>query len=71
MDRLEAAATDHRDALDAFIATVQQIRPEVWNQAPADRKWSPAQVTEHLMLTYEMGRSEPAGREGFRIPWWQ
>ncbi len=66
-------ATDHREALREFVETASQLSPDAWNSAPAPEKWSPGQVTEHLVLTYQIARGELAGREGFRIrtSWWR
>jgi hypothetical protein len=68
-DEIEA----HRRALLDFVATAEAIAPAAWNAPAADGKWSPAQVTEHLRLSYATARAELAGRPGFRIrtKWWQ
>lgn len=73
MDPFDAAAKAHRDAVAAFAATATQLTPDAWNAAPAPDKWSPAQVAEHLRLTYTIVRAELEGRGGFRIrtSWWQ
>jgi hypothetical protein len=57
----------HREALHAFIATAQGLPAESWNVARAGDKWSPAQVSEHLRLTYSTVRAELAGGDGFRV----
>lgn len=57
----------HREALHAFIETARGLPAETWNVARAGDKWSPAQVGEHLRLTYVTVRSELAGGDGFRV----
>lgn len=68
-DEIEA----HRRALRDFIATAEAIAPAAWNAPAAGGKWSPAQVAEHLRLSYATSRAELAGRPGFRVrtTWWQ
>jgi hypothetical protein len=62
----------HRRALDAFLARAESVHPDDWNRAPARDKWSPAQVAEHLRLTYLVVGGELEGKQGLRIrsPWW-
>ena len=64
---------DHRRALGDFIASAQELTVEAWASPAAAGKWSPAQVAEHLRLTYATLRAELAGRGGFRVraKWWQ
>lgn len=58
---------DHRRALDSVLRTASNVPADAWNHAPAEGKWSPAQVVEHLRMTYTTIRAELGGREGFRI----
>lgn len=71
--RLERELADHREALLAFVATAQGLSLEAWNAARAGDKWSPAQIAEHLRLTYVAVRAELAGQGGLRVrtKWWQ
>jgi hypothetical protein len=65
--RWQQAAADHRSAVDAFAGEAERVPDERWNEPPAEGKWSPAQVAEHLRLCYvTMGR-ELAGGTGFRV----
>ncbi len=66
-------AADHREALDAFIVAAQGVPSERWNIARAGEKWSPAQVTEHVRLSYDVARAELSGGAGFKVrtSWWQ
>jgi len=63
----------HREALGAFIARAEALAADAWNaRRPGDR-WSPAQIAEHLRLSYAIVHSEFEGRGGFRVrtKWWQ
>jgi hypothetical protein len=64
---------DHRAALDAFLARVASLEPAIWSSPRAEDKWSPAEVSEHLRLTYSTLLAELQEKGGFRIRtrWWQ
>lgn len=70
---LAAEVEAHREALGAFIATADGLPGEAWNARRPGDKWSPAQVAEHLRLSYEIVHAEFEGRGGFRVrtKWWQ
>jgi hypothetical protein len=53
---LQVLLTDHRAAVDAFLAAARGIPPSRWAQPRAPGKWSPAQVTEHVTRAYEVNR---------------
>jgi len=71
--RLERELADHREALLAFIATAEALSADAWNAARPGDKWSPAQIAEHLRLTYVAVRADLAGQGGLRVrtKWWQ
>lgn len=71
--RLERELADHREALLAFIATAEGLSIDDWNAARPGDKWSPAQIAEHLRLTYVVVRAELAGQGGMQVrtKWWQ
>jgi hypothetical protein len=71
--RLERELADHREALLAFIATAEGVPAGAWNAPRPNDKWSPAQIAEHLRLTYVAVRAELAGQGGLRVrtKWWQ
>ena len=48
---------DNRQAVDAFITAARAVPPTSWLQPRAPGKWSPAQVTEHVAIAYEVARS--------------
>jgi hypothetical protein len=70
---LDAELTSHRAALAAFVATVEALDEAAWHAHPEPGKWSPAQVAEHLRLTYLVVLAELEGTGGFRVRtrWWQ
>lgn len=72
MTALTEGLTDHRRALDAFLARARAVDPANWNLPTREGKWSPAQVAEHLRLTYQVVGGELAGGTGLRIrsSWW-
>lgn len=66
-ERLAVELSSHREALLAFIATSEALARDDWNTPRAGDKWSPAQVAEHLRMTYVTLSSELTGQGGFRI----
>ncbi len=68
-----AAAAAHRAALSAFIAAAESVPAAAWNASSHADKWTPAQITEHLRLSYVTVRAELAGSGGFRVrtSWWR
>jgi hypothetical protein len=68
-----SAAAAHRAALSAFIAAAERVPAPAWNASSHPDKWTPAQITEHLRLSYTTVRSELAGTGGFRVrtSWWR
>jgi hypothetical protein len=71
--QVQAELAEHRRAMDDYLATARRVSPDAWNRAPAEGKWTPAQVTEHLRLTYLTIGAEMDGQAGFRIrtSWWR
>lgn len=69
----EAACAAHRAALQSFIAAAERVPAAAWNASREPTKWSPAQITEHLRLSYAAIRSELDGQSGFRVrtSWWR
>jgi len=69
----DAAVAAHRQALTAYIASATQMAATRWNAARDVGKWSPAEITEHLRLSYVPAIAELAGQGGFRMrtPRWQ
>lgn len=59
-------------AVAGYLAAARAVPGSAWERPMRDEKWSPAQVSEHLRLTYTLVQNELAGGSGLRIrtPWW-
>lgn len=57
MTPLESAIVENRDAVEGFIAAARGVGPERWRVPPAEEKWSPAQIAEHVTLAFEYSRA--------------
>jgi len=68
----ETALAEHRAALAAIIASLRALEPARWSAPRGPGKWSPAQIAEHLRLTYVTLGNEARGGTGFRVraKWW-
>jgi len=64
---------DHAAALERFIARAAAVPPEQWHVPRAEGKWSAAQQTKHLALTFEALARELRGGPGVKLigRWWQ
>ena len=57
MTDLEAATSDSRQAVGAFLSDARAVPASAWTRPSAPGKWSPGQVTEHVALAYELSRA--------------
>ena len=66
------AADEHREAVAACAEAIRSVPEADWDRAPGEKKWSPAQIAEHLAVAYDPPLSEINGTGGFRMlaPWW-
>lgn len=62
----------HHAAVDDFLTAARQLAAEEWSRPVAEGKWSPAEIAEHLRLTYETVGGELGGAPGIRPrgTWW-
>ncbi|MEO8430948.1 MAG: DinB family protein [Acidobacteriota bacterium] len=64
---------EHLEAVDQFTALAAAVSAPQWPAEPVPGKWSPAHVTDHVVLAYEALLREI--REGtpmrVRTTWWQ
>lgn len=69
----ESARAAHRAALESFLAVAERVPAAAWNVSSDPAKWTPAQVTEHLRLSYTTVLAELDGQRGFRVrsSWWK
>jgi len=52
---------DNRSAVDAVLTSADR-HADAWTTPVAPGKWSPAQLVEHLAVSYEQGANVVAGR---------
>ena len=66
------ARTDHQRAVTEFVAAAQAVPAERWERKPDETHWSPAQIAEHVRLTYEVVGEQFRGGPGLRVrtSWW-
>lgn len=57
----------HDSAALAFAAAAAAVEPEAWDRPVAEGKWSPAQITDHLIQTYDVVLREVAGGGGMKV----
>jgi len=66
------ARADHQRAVQELLSAARAVAPERWERAPEDTHWSPAQIAEHVRITYEVVGAQFRGGTGIRVrsPWW-
>ncbi len=67
------AAALHRTTLEAVALVVERQDPDTWTVAPQPGKWSPSEIAEHLVISYEPALAELDGGAGFAVvlPFWK
>lgn len=67
------AAEDHVAAIEDVARVIESQDPALWTRAPRPGKWSPAEIAQHIILSYGPPLAELAGGAGFavRLPWWK
>lgn len=63
----DAAVERHRGALEEAVTAVSALGVEAWSRAPRKDKWTPAEIAEHLILSYQTMLSELSGGPGFAL----
>lgn len=68
----DSARAEHRASIETFVDAASAVPDDAWERPLAPGKWSPAQVAEHLRLTYETVLRERSGGTGLRVrsKWW-
>lgn len=51
----------HRSAMHDYLEAARPLTPESWGRPVGPGKWSPAQISEHLILAYELALDTIAG----------
>ncbi len=69
----DIARADHQRAVAEFVAAARAVEPAVWETSAADKQWSPAQIAEHVRMTYEVVGAQFTGGPGLRVrtSWWK
>lgn len=71
-DTFSRALRIHGSAASEFAVVAEAVRPEAWDRPIAAGKWSPAQITDHLIRSYDVLLREVQGGAGMKIrarPW--
>lgn len=68
MTDFDASLADHHEAIEQVTATARDVSPAIWKTPREEGKWSPAQVVEHLALTYEYNARVLSGTAGKGAP---
>lgn len=65
--------TDHQAAVRAYVERAVTFPAERWHVPRAPGKWTPAQETRHLILTYQRFALDLRGEGGMQLKgtWWQ
>lgn len=65
--RWQAALAEHRAAIAGYADAVRALDAGAWMRPRAAEKWSPAQITEHLTLSYRAFLKEARGEGGMKM----
>jgi hypothetical protein len=68
MTELETAIAENRAAVEEFVGTARGFDAAKWTAPRREGAWSPAQIAEHLAITYEYGRKVVRGDAGKGVP---
>lgn len=63
----ERAVREHAVALSSLLEAIGAADERAWSAPREDGAWNPAQLAEHLALTYEAALRELGGGEGIRL----
>jgi hypothetical protein len=61
MSDLESRLSANRAAMSSFLAAAKSVASEQWAQPVAPGKWSPAQIADHVAISYEVAVRVIAG----------
>lgn len=65
--RWHAAVEEHQVALAAYLDVAGRLSSAAWTSPWAAGKWTPAQITEHLSMTYRVFIGEVQGGPGMKL----
>lgn len=63
----EAAVSRHAEAVGRYLASAAAVPEELWRQPVAEGKWTPAEITEHVLLAYRTLVDQVRGGRGLRV----
>ena len=66
------ARTNHQRAVAEFVSAARAVAAANWERPPDQTHWSPAQIAEHVRMTYDVVGAQFAGGPGLRVrtTWW-
>lgn len=62
-----AAIEKHRAVIADYVQTASRIDEQVWRLPVEAEKWTPAQITDHLILTYQTLIEQIGGGRGLKM----
>ena len=68
----DVARADHQRAVVELVEAARAISDVRWERNPDHTHWSPAQIAEHVRMTYAVVGAQFAGGPGLRVrtTWW-
>lgn len=66
-DRWSQSLATHRSVSSAFAAAAEAVAPDAWHLPLSEGKWTPSQITAHLIQTYDVLLRELEGGPGMRV----
>lgn len=57
----------HKEAAAAFATTAESVAPDAWLEPIGEKKWSPAEIVEHLNCAYDVLTRELEGGQGMVV----
>jgi hypothetical protein len=65
--RWHAVVEEHQVALAAYLDTAARLPDAAWTRPWSAGKWTPAQITEHLVMTYRVFIGEMNGGPAMKL----
>jgi hypothetical protein len=57
----------HRAVMADYLQTAARLEEQVWRLPVGAEKWTPAQITDHLIRTYKITLEQIRGRQGIKM----
>ena len=65
--RWDEALARHGAVVNSFLESAAAVEEEAWHTPIGEGKWTPAQIAEHLILTYTTLVRQVQGGQGLRV----